>query len=439
MSTPSREDMRKWNAALTLGPLDPSNPKETRYVELQHAGRGAVEKMMATIDLALDTTTQLLSGPSGSGKTTELYRLRGELEDDGYQVAMFDIAEYVNESSPISITEFLVALALGAHGALAPEEAQDGPGFVARLRGLLGRLKVSLDIPGFKASASAEGLEVETLGVGVDVALQQELKSSRPFVDELRAKLGYNIGELYAEVASYLAELFAARQAERGSVLIVDGLEKLRGATGNDEAVQQAAEELFVGQAPRLKFRSHHMIYTVPTYLQFTAPGALPYDLRVPVPVPNVRPRKGAPESSVAKTVSELQEAVGRRIPVEQIFVGTGQVDRILEASGGHLRDLFTILQRLINVVYRRAVSLPVGDSEIEQAIADVAHPFGQMTEEQEHFLRKVAEGDGTVRPAADEIQLMARLLNTHMLLGHLNGDDWYEVHPLTRRALGLP
>lgn len=33
----------------------------------------------------------------------------------------------------------------------------------------------------------------------------------------------------------------------------------------------------------------------------------------------------------------------------------------------------------------------------------------------------------------------MARLLVTHMLLGHLNGAAWHEVHPLTRRALGLP
>jgi len=34
----------------------------------------------------------------------------------------------------------------------------------------------------------------------------------------------------------------------------------------------------------------------------------------------------------------------------------------------------------------------------------------------------------------------MALLLQSHMLLGHLNGTgDWYEVHPLARRALGLP
>lgn len=108
--------------------------------------------MHATIELALDTTIQLLSGPSGSGKTTELYRLRGALRDAGYHVVIFDIDEYVNESSPI-----------------------------------------------------------------------------------------------------------------------------------------------VVAHASKLKFRSHHLIYTVPTYLQFTAPGALPYDSRVlPVPVPHVRPRANA-------------------------------------------------------------------------------------------------------------------------------------------------
>ena len=36
-------------------------------------------------------------------------------------------------------------------------------------------------------------------------------------------------------------------------------------------------------------------------------------------------------------------------------------------------------------------------------------------------------------------MRLMARLLQQHLLLGHLNGSDWYEVHPLTKRTLGWP
>lgn len=169
VETPSRDELRAWTAALTRGPLDPSDPNETRYVELRDAGRGAVKKMLATIDLSLDTTTQPLSGPTGSGKTTELNRLRGELADDGYQVA---------------------------------------------------------------------------------------------------------------------------------------------------------------------------------------------------------------------GTLAELREAVSRRVPVDRIFDDPRQVDRLIEASGGHLRDLFIILQRLVSLIYRGSLPLPVADSDIEQAIIDAAHPFGQMTKE---------------------------------------------------------
>lgn len=70
MTTPSRQELRAWSAELTLDPLDPADPDETRYVPLIDAGRAAVDELLATIELAVDTTTQLLSGPSGSGKTT---------------------------------------------------------------------------------------------------------------------------------------------------------------------------------------------------------------------------------------------------------------------------------------------------------------------------------------------------------------------------------
>ncbi len=438
--TPSRQQLREWSASLTLGPLDPADPNETRYVPLAEAGRAAVDELMATIELSLDTTTQLLSGPSGSGKTTELYRLRGELQDAGYHAAIFDIHSYVNESSPIDVTEFLIALALGAHGVLGAPEADRGPGFAGRLRRLLDRLKISVDVPGLSATVSRDGLEVEALGASVEVDLQRELKSSESVVTELRSKLTYHIGQLYEEVADFLHTLLPADDPGQGSVLIVDGLEKLRGTSVNDVEVQESVQALFVAHASKLKFGSHHMIYTVPTYLQFTAPGALPFDSRVlPVPVPHVRPRPGQATDTVAKTVAELREVVSRRLPVDRVFAEPGQLDAIIQASGGHLRDLFTLLRQVVNLMLRRSLTPPLGDEHVEEAIGLVAHDFLTMTAEQETFLRRVASGDGTVRPAQSEVQLMARLLQSHMLLGHLNSQDWYEVHPLARRALGLP
>ncbi len=127
-------------------------------------------------------------------------------------------------------------------------------------------------------------------------------------------------------------------------------------------------------------------------------------------------------------------------MPVERIFADDAQLDQIIHASGGHLRDLFTLLRQLINLVLRLSVPLPVSDQHVEEAIRNVAHDFSQLTTQQESLLKRVAAGDGSVRPEESEVQRMALLLQSHMLLGHLNGTgDWYEVHPLARRALGLP
>ena len=438
MSTPSREELRQWSANLTLDPLDVGDPNEKRYVELADAGRGAVDDLQATIELSLDATTQLLSGPSGSGKTTELYRLRRDLRAAGYHAVVFDITAYVNESSPVDVTEFLIALALGANDAHAPQVPQKQSGFVARLRQMLSRLNIEIEIAGVKAALSSDRAEVEALGAHVGIDLGEELKSSKPFVDELRAKLSYHVKQLYDEVAAYLRELVPP-EVEQGAVLIVDGLEKLRGTTANDQDVQRSVEALFVNHASKLKFGSHHLVYTVPTYLQFTAPGALPYNARLFVPVPHLNARGGGQNSTSEQNVVELRDVVARRIPVERIFPDTALLDTVLRASGGHLRDLFLILQRLINLMLRLSLELPVGPVDVEEAVRLVARDFAAMTVEQATFLRNVANGDGVVRPAADEVQLMARLVQSHMLLGHVNGEDWYEVHPLARRALGLP
>ena len=70
-------------------------------------GRGAVEEIMAEIELHFDATTQLLSGSSASGKTTELLRLQHELKQAGFRVMLLDATRYVNETAPVSITEFI--------------------------------------------------------------------------------------------------------------------------------------------------------------------------------------------------------------------------------------------------------------------------------------------------------------------------------------------
>lgn len=236
MTLPTRTELREWSANLRPDqPLDVAKPVDAaRYVRLADAGRGEVDDMQANIELAYHSTAQLLTGPSGSGKTTELNRLRRDLRQQGYEATIVPILDYVSESSPLDVTEFLIALAVGAHDALTPPgQESDRPGFVARLGALLRRLNIDLDIAGVTAKVSAEGIELGAVGSTVGLNLGDEIKSSRPFVDELRQKLSYHLKPLYDEVARFLVDLLPDHETA-GAVLIVDGLEKLRGTSDDD-------------------------------------------------------------------------------------------------------------------------------------------------------------------------------------------------------------
>ncbi|MFL6121572.1 hypothetical protein [Actinophytocola sp.] len=433
--------LRSWMQELTLDPLDPTDPNEHRYVALDEAGRAAIDEIHATIDLELGTTTQLLSGPRGSGKTTELRRLRGALERDGFTVALVDILGFINQSMPVDVADFLIALALGVSEQVPPVDPERS--FGNRLRDFLSRLKIDIKAGPVGVAASRDKVGASAFGVSLDVDLKRDLKGSPVFVDELRQKLASQIPQLRDEIADFFQELVSrnrdANPDTRGVVVIVDSLEKLRGTLENDAVVQASVEGLFVHHADKLRFGSHHMVYTVPTYLLFTAPGMLQYDGAVrPVPIPHLHNRDGEVDTNSEQTMRELVEVVEKRIPWKEVLDERERLHRVIHASGGHLRDIFILLRQVLTTAYGRGLTLPVREEHVEDALDTVAHGFSSVTREQADFLRRVIATNGMPEPTDSEVQLMARLMDTHMLLGHKNGRDWYEVHPLAVRVLNL-
>jgi energy-coupling factor transporter ATP-binding protein EcfA2 len=440
----TRAELRSWLSQLTTEPIDPYREGgEARYVALEDSGRDAVDSVFSRISLAVDATTQLLSGPEGSGKTTELYRLQGMLRGEGHTVVLVQISDYVNQSSEIDVTEFIIALGLACGRHLGDPGAGGQESFVRRLWGFLQRVGVSLDLGPFRGEISADRARAAVAGVSLEVDLQRELKSSKPFVEELREKLSFQVGALYEEVADYIGGLVAADRARRpesaGVVVIVDSLEKLRGTIANDDSVQASVQALFVHHSSKLRFATHHMVYTVPPFLLFTDPGMLPYDGTVrAVPVPPVRSRLGERDAKAQRIRANLVSAVSRRIPWESLLEEEAALDRIISASGGHLRDLFKILQELITLAHAQRLTFPVGTDTAEEAIIRVGRGFSNITNEDAQFMRLIHRRRGLVEPRESEVHRLARLMNTHMVLAHLNHENWYEVHPLACRTLGL-
>lgn len=179
-------------------------------------------------------------------------------------------------------------------------------GKTTELRRLYAELEASghtarlVDISGYISQAS----EVDAVQFLIAIALgvDEALPSPHADADASRWSLRFT---------SFLSRINAtARPEGAGVVLVVDDLEKVRGAGGDDRAVQESVERLFVPHAERLRFPSPHVVYTVPSYLIFTDSGALPYDGAVrAVPVPHLyghgssEPGRSCAEwSSVAST-----------------------------------------------------------------------------------------------------------------------------------------
>src|SRR3954471_12307860 len=96
--------------------LDPDKDRDLYEPIYANAGPAdPVGQLFAAIDYSGGESVQLFSGFRGSGKSTELFRLKGMLEAEGYFVVYVDALQSVNASEPIDITEILMVLA-GAFG-----------------------------------------------------------------------------------------------------------------------------------------------------------------------------------------------------------------------------------------------------------------------------------------------------------------------------------
>lgn len=148
-----------------------------------------------------------------------------------------------------------------------------------------------------------------------------------------------------------------------------------------------------------------------------------------------MRDQSGLP---VEANIAQMVEVASRRVEWTQLLGTTDNLRQVILASGGHLRDLFRILQEIITSAHGRQTTLPVDQAQVEEAITVVARDFSGITKENGACLRRIDQELGRFEPAAGEVDRLARLLDTYMLLAHLNGETWYEVHPLARRTLGL-
>ncbi len=403
-------------------PLEPQDP---RYVPLYRDRRlnadDPVELLARGIEWTPGQSVQLLSGFRGTGKSTELRRLAQRLSGSDYLVVLCDIEDYINLSTPIDISDFLLALAGaigdGLHEAGHLPQDPKREGYWERFRNFLTRTNVGFPELGGEVSGAS---------------IKMTLKSDPSFKEHLQKNLAGHLGSFVADVRQYLKDcvrqLKEAHGIAKELVVLVDSVEHIRGTSVNAEDVHTSVETLFAGHADKLHLPSVHMVYTLPPFVKVRYPnlGSLyePGGIQV---LPAVKLRGDDDSQRNEQGFEVLAEVVQKRGDWKRLLGTCERLDRIIAMSGGQFRDLLRILAEIA----RRASVLPVDDRTVDDAVNQIRNEFLPIADDDAQWLAKIAETHSASLTDVKRLPDFARFLDTHLVLCYRNGHEWYDTHPL--------
>ncbi len=402
-------------------PLDPASDK--LYVPLYEGpdaiGDDPVRLLEQAIRWLPGESVRLLSGFRGTGKSTELRRLRSRLRDAGYLVLLVDLEDYINLTTRVDVSDFLIAIT-GAFGeALAsPELLGENPaseGYWTRVSEFM--RKTNITVP-----------DVTPVGIKVN------LKSDPSFRQQVQEQMVGHLGALVKNVRAFFAECLERLRDKHGKeaevVFIVDSAEHIRGTSVNAEEVQASVVTLFAGHADKLHIPGVHMVYTVPPYLKVRYPGlGNLYKTGAVQIFPAVKVRDKRSGDVHDPGLRCLRKVIEARGDVERLFGKSDLLDEVILASGGHLRDLL----RIMGEVLLRVRKLPTDDETVEAALNQIRVEFLPISNENATWLGKIAETHKASLDDDSDTPNLAHFLETHLVLCYRNGPEWYDVHPLVK------
>ena len=415
-------------------PLQPLEPGDPMYVDFDGAPstRGdtsCIDRLRETIVLS-DESCQLFSGFPGTGKTTELQRLVGQLRDDAEdptQVIFIDFGEFIDIYTPISISDIIRIIAYCVDRAATLAEGKDPekhPGYLQRLWNFLSQSDAELQKIGFGAYGGTLMLEIKN-----NPSFRQRLG------DAVQGRFQRFVDEAHDFIRAAVARLLNAPdvKAER-VVVIADGLEKLTPLREEDRGLLEGSVETVFLSHHKLLQLPCHVIYTFPLWLRFrTAQLGVVYG-REPLILPMVRiaDRENKP---FAAGVAKLRAVIERRIDDLAPVFGAdpdATLRPLIEASGGYPRDLL----RLVRSLLLDASNFPIAPEDAHRVVRELARSYEDTivgtyvdTLARVHLTHRLPNDN------KDQLALFGYLFERWLILAYRNGEEWYDLHPLVRRA----
>lgn len=425
-------------------PLAPLAGGDPRYIPFDAAPsvrgeRACIDVLYRTILNSEGASCQLFTGFPGTGKTTELKRLHARLDSskppDAAHVLYIDVEEYIQKFYPISVTDVLRVIAYcfareADRLEKSVDESRQGEAF---LRALFKSVRESL--PG------GARLKPEFDAYGVKLML--ELRNNKTIHDEIetaiKARFQHFVEQCKDAVTDSLQRIrrCVGGKADR-FVVIVDGLEKLDALHADDrQHVEDAVESLFIAHGEFLRLPCH-VIYTFPVWLRFrTAQLGAVYACE-PLTLPMVKVHERDGETPFAAGLQKMHDLIACRIgPLERIFGRDPRaaLQPLLEASGGYPRDAL----RMVRALLQSEENFPVSAAQVERSIRDLRQTYHDIVlGTYAPLLKEIAETHRI--PTGDDARLrqFGQFFSRFLVLAYRNGEEWFDLHPLVRKAPAL-
>lgn len=423
--SPSLQDL-----FLQFQPLEPLAAGDPRYVDTFEVRGVRALYQYLSLPLAAEKPTPLFfSGHVGDGKTTILNQLRGRLEEEGYFVAYGEADERL-DLEDVQHEDVLLALLATVDEALRRRYRKEiEKGAFRRFTEEIARiaqLPVELEASG-------------TVPLGPFAAITATVKDAPDVRLQVRQDLRQARGPTFLEVVNEYLERVQALVSERGHqrlVAVLDNLDRLPDPLA--VGPPPADERLFLGQATQLLSLHCHVLYTVRLALAHSQEANLRARYgQTPIIVPMIPVRRadGSPHPEGLAKLREVVEGRARAAGCEKLSEAFEEeaLRRLYGASGGHLRELMTLVQRACAEALATQGGLPLTVAHMEAAIRPLAALRRAAAADYRQALAQVGQTHSLegLTPQVRQTLLSSRLVYEY----YLEDEFWYEVCPLCQEA----
>ena len=418
-----RSQLKKFYNTLEDQPIEPSNPYY--YPFLQESASDPIAELANRISFSVSESVNLFTGQRGCGKSTEFRRLKQILEEDDCEVFLLDMREYMNLTTTVEISDFLISI-MTALSTQIEERYHTSPakrGYLERLADLL-NAEINLDSMGIKT------------GLG---DIKASLKDDPTFKQRLQESLQGHTAKIVKDAyifAQDAVELICKKNANKHKkvVLLVDSVEQIRGVGADGSvSVHRSVENLFSGHAASLQIPMLHIVYTIPPYLTALAPGLgrqLGGAMACSLPSIHVQNKDNTTD---ANGLAIMLELVVKRYSYWDDFFSVEQINTLAKASGGDLRDFFRLLRAAL---VKTGKIVPIQDISIEHTLNHLRREMLPIASDDKKWLREINHNKKPNLESVEKLPDLARFFDTNLVLNYRNGDDWYDVHPLLKEEI---